>query len=152
MKTKKDLINAIESLPLSEFADGTTVFVTALQQRYMEYLASTEYNNKLTQDEQCAEWRRQALAALEKEREHYVDTHNLVGKLIKVSGTRDREGIRRVISQHHTSRTVECWQYRKTISQQPHDAVIVVIDGQQYVRQPQVTCHMFNKVICTIVG
>lgn len=143
----KDLINAIETAPLSAFVDGTTAYVKALQQRYCEYLGSTLYNEKLMQDEQRAEIRRQTRAALEQQRERYVQTHDLVGKLIRVSGSRDREGIRRVISQNYLSRTLECWQYLKTTNQQPH----VVIDGKQYVRQPQVTCHMFNKVICTIV-
>lgn len=169
MKTLKDIIDALQGMPISEFKDRKAYakLREVLTGRDQEWFRSDEFRKAI--EEQNAETQRKALKeakvrlARARQVQDWLKTGELKkGTFIKVSGTRDRDGIREMIEQEpgRQGRLV-CRQWHVASSgllrmfergQDPKKFNYELKHGMWMQRQSQITTHNFNKVVKILKG
>lgn len=162
MKTLKEIVAAIDALPLIAFKDtygGNSRDVDdALRRGYERWSNSLERALSERLEEEDRETRRQRDTQVRRERaanvQKWLADGTLVnGTFIKVSGARDGHGIREFIS--HDDCTVHCRQWLP-VRFSRYEAItpdvlrasgLLKIDGRWLRPEAQMTTHGFDKVV-----
>jgi len=154
MKTLKEIIAAIDALPVEAFkntygSDGE--INKALKRGWDRWMNSQERVYAEHREEEKRDDRRARDTALRAERTRNVKKWLKDGTLVKVSGARDGKGIREVIS--WDSRQLHCRQWlpeHRADCKHPDDlrlAGCVKVADVWIGPMAQMTTHEFNKVV-----
>jgi hypothetical protein len=149
VKTLKELLAAINALPVTAFGDDRTLDIVhaRMKERRSEWFRTDEPRKQNEQEEAKLQDRRHLDAQRFAQRERQVrkwlkDGTLTKGTFIKVTGARDGYGIREVV-EIKTDRLV-CRQWLPFNRCTYGDAI--KMDGKSFSPQAQMTEHDFNKV------
>lgn len=100
MKNLQDLINAVNSMPITEFKDGKKYreLQTLLQRRNNDWYSSPEYNAELKREAEVRKDRQKKEQAKKQSNAAWAMKHLKPGMFIKVRGTKDGKGLREVMT------------------------------------------------------
>jgi len=150
MKTLKEIITAINALPVVAFGDDRSLdnLHGLLKNRRSEWFRSNECQQQDELEEAKREKRRKKDAQTLNEREANVrkwlkDGTLIKGTFIKVTGARDGYGIREVVE--IKSDHLVCRQWLP-FNRCTYGTAEIKIDGRSFSAQTQMTEHGFNKV------
>lgn len=152
-KTVRDAIEAINAISATDFDFKVRdQLQKAIEQRYRAGIPARQRRDKKKREKRReleTEWARMV--------DRYVAENIEPGMLIKVKGTRDGHGIRRVMKKIPSTRgeggSLQCLQIRAVKSEQGNPSTVELVydnfgetDGEPY-EVEGITVHYYNKVI-----